>query len=275
MATQTFAAPADQYFDSDGVRIRYVERGSGEAVVLIHGLTDYIERAWIEAGTFDRLAEHYHVIALDCRGHGKSGKPHDPGRYGLEVSQDVIRLLDHLGIEKAHIVGYSMGAGVTASLLARHPERFLTATLGGAAPGRSLPAAILEAWAAEMERGSMASLIVAAIWPNDQPPPTEEQFQETSAFLIAGNDPVALAALLRGALTVQPADLTWAKVPILGVCGSADSPLARLKEMTLSMPHHELVEIPGADHRAARLRPEFGEAVERFLAAHPAIFPVV
>ena len=268
---QTFAVPADKYFDSDGVRIRYVQQGSGEPVVLVHGLTDNVERAWIDAGTFAELAKHYHVIAFDCRGHGKSGKPHDLQQYGREIAQDVVRLLDHLGIQKANIVGYSMGGIITAYLLKAHPERFLSATLGGSAPGGSLPATIRETWAAEMEQGTMRSLITAAVWPTDQPKPTEEQIQQASADLLAGNDPLALAALLRGGgnLSVQQTDLAATSLPILGVAGSADLALTRLRELKMSLPQLEVAEIQGAGHQAARLRPEFGQAVERFLAAHP------
>jgi pimeloyl-ACP methyl ester carboxylesterase len=263
---------ADKYFDSNGVRIRYVEEGSGEPVVLIHGFTDDVERAWIDAGTFDELAKHYHVIAFDYRGHGKSGKPHDPQQYGREAALDVVRLLDHLHIERAHKVGYSMGGIITAYLLTIHPERFLTATLGGVAPGGSVSAAIRQTWATEIEQGSMRSLIVAAVWPTDQPKPTEEQLQQMSAAFLAGNDPLALAAQLRsgGNLSVQQADLAAVRVPILGVAGSADAALARLNALKTHLPQLTVVEIQGAGHQAARLRPELGQAVKRFLAAHPA-----
>ncbi len=120
----------DKFFDSDGVRIRYVEQGSGEPIVPVHGFARNIER-WVETGVIKNLAKDHRVIALDCRGHGKSDKPHDPKQYGPEMGKDVVRLLDHLGIPKAHIVGYSMGGAITAHLLTMNPERFLTATLGG------------------------------------------------------------------------------------------------------------------------------------------------
>src|SRR5207247_2144914 len=120
--------------------IRYVEQGSGEPVVLVHGYTSYIERAWIEnnrnsppfgEGVLNALAKNYHVIAFDLRGHGKSDKPHDPAKYGAQISQDIVRLLDHLRIPRAHIIGYSYGATNTATLLSTTPDRFITATLGG------------------------------------------------------------------------------------------------------------------------------------------------
>ena len=98
----------DKFFDSNGVRIRYVEQGTGEPVVLIHGFGAKAE-AWVNSKVFQQLRKNYRVIALDCRGHGKSNKPHNPKQYGKEMALDVVRLLDYLKIEKAHIVGGSMG----------------------------------------------------------------------------------------------------------------------------------------------------------------------
>src|SRR5947209_4722078 len=90
-------APADQFFDSNGVRIHYVVAGQGEPVVLIHG---WSADAAMWGGLMADLSRDHRVIALDCRGHGKSGKPHDPAMYGIEMAEDVVRLLDHLGIRK-------------------------------------------------------------------------------------------------------------------------------------------------------------------------------
>lgn len=115
-------AAEDRFFDSAGVRIRYVEEGRGEPVVLVHGYTSDIEGQWIETGVSPALSRHHRVIAFDARGHGKSGKPHDPRAYGPEMARDVVRLLDHLGIAKAHVVGYSMGAHIVAQLLTLHPS---------------------------------------------------------------------------------------------------------------------------------------------------------
>src|SRR3990172_3098016 len=125
------ASAQDKFFDSNGVRIRYVDQGSGQPVVLIHGFSGNIETSWMDTGVLSNLAKDHRVIALDCRGRGKSDKPRDPKAYGSEVGQDVVRLLDHLKISRAHIVGYSMGAGIVAKLLTTNPNRFLTATLGG------------------------------------------------------------------------------------------------------------------------------------------------
>ena len=82
----------------------------------------------------DTLAKDFRVIALDCRGHGKSDKPHDATKYGNEMIEDVARLMDHLNIPKAHIVGYSMGGAITGKFITMHPDRVLTAVFGGSVP---------------------------------------------------------------------------------------------------------------------------------------------
>src|SRR5688500_17798103 len=118
-------------FDSDGVRISFIERGTGEPVVLVHSYGGDLRSEWIATGVLEPLAQSYRVIAFDMRGHGESDKPHDPKAYGAETAWDIVRLLDHLGIDKAHIVGYSGGAHSVAQLLTLAPQRFITATLGG------------------------------------------------------------------------------------------------------------------------------------------------
>ena len=86
----------DKFFDSDGVRIRYVEKGHGDAVVLIHGFGLSLDLMWHASGVIDKLAQDFHVVAIDARGHGKSDKPHDPAKYRIQMVEDINRLLNHL-----------------------------------------------------------------------------------------------------------------------------------------------------------------------------------
>src|ERR1035438_4357252 len=109
-------------FDSEGVHIRYTVEGKGEPVVLIHGLYANAQMNWRGPGIIKALAKNYEVIALDVRGHGGSGKPKEEDAYGVEMAEDVIQLLDHLKIQKAHLVGYSMGGMITMKLLTRNPS---------------------------------------------------------------------------------------------------------------------------------------------------------
>jgi len=102
------ADAADGTFDSNGVKIRYVTEGTGVPVVLIHGWMADSSMWGRDRSGNTKLntagTEGFQLIALDCRGHGQSDKPHDPKQYGAEMAADVVRLLDHLKIEKARSV---------------------------------------------------------------------------------------------------------------------------------------------------------------------------
>jgi pimeloyl-ACP methyl ester carboxylesterase len=128
----SIAAPESQFFDAKGVKIHFLIEGTGEPVVLIHGLDSSARINWQMPGTIDALARDHQVIAVDLPGYGESDKPADPAAYGEQWVDDVILLLDRLNIRKAHIVGYSMGGMVALKLIAEHPERVISGTLGGA-----------------------------------------------------------------------------------------------------------------------------------------------
>src|SRR5262245_27971352 len=169
--------PADHFFDAAGVKIRYVEAGGGDTVVLVHGFSSSLDASWRQTGVFDALVKDFHVVALDCRGHGQSDKPHDASSYGMQMIEDITRLLDHLHIAKAHIVGYSMGGGITGKFIVAHPDRVLTAVFGGSSPRIG--------WTEENERDSneladsleqgkgMRPLILRLAPPNE-PKPSDE-----------------------------------------------------------------------------------------------------
>ena len=265
------AAQTDRFFESNGVRIRYVERGQGQPVVLIHGQTSSIENNWINGGTFGDLAKDHRVIAMDARGHGKSGKPHDPAAYGVEMARDVERLLDHLKIQRAHIVGYSMGANITAKLLTLRPERFITATLGGGVGIRRWTAADdqrFERVAAELA-GDMPFLAMLRVALKGRP---DEQIVERANWMRAQNDPLAIGASLRGmgGLLVTDAQLTATTIPVMAIVGTADPDIALVRQLKSLMPQLKVVEIPGAvhhsfDENSAPRRPEFASAVRSFV----------
>lgn len=124
------AARADE-FDSAGVRVHYEVQGSGDAVILIHGLHASARINWGAPGIIDDLAQSYRVIALDCRGHGQSDKPTAEGAYGVQMVEDVVRLMNHLHLRTAHIVGYSMGGMIALKLVVLHLDRVRSVTLGG------------------------------------------------------------------------------------------------------------------------------------------------
>jgi pimeloyl-ACP methyl ester carboxylesterase len=263
----------DSFFDSAGVRIRYVERGEGEPVALVHSYTGNLEDQWIKSGVLHALAACYHVIAFDARGHGQSDKPHDPAAYGAEMTWDIARLLDHLRIDRAHIIGYSMGAHVVAQLLTLAPERFITAILGGACGRHNWSAEDerrAEEEASEMEQGLLVKQLTR-LSPADQPPPDAAQLEARSAELLAGKDRYALAALRRATRSqvVTAEQMANAHVPVLGIVGSADPYRASFDALSDHMPDMTLTVPEGATHVSATTHPEFIPSILTFLRTHP------
>lgn len=264
---------AGESFDSSGVQIHYVDKGRGVPVVLIHGFTGSYARHWEAPGVLDALEKAgYRVIAMDCRGHGQSGKPHDAGQYGLEMVRDVVRLLDHLKIARAHIVGYSMGGSIATQLLVRHPDRLLTVTLLGAGwAGEDLTVTNAQMLAlADSFARRDASYLIRGVTSGGANGPTDAEVAALSAALFARNDADALAALARGYLPLAdvPRDsLRSTQVPLLALIGELDSlNMDAVKRMKAVVPALEVIELPGATH-ASSVRPS-AEPLVAFLNRH-------
>ncbi|MFX1571791.1 MAG: alpha/beta fold hydrolase [Promethearchaeota archaeon] len=119
------------FFNNEGIKIYYEVEGEGPPVIMIHGWAASLEGNWKQAKWVEVLKNDYKVILLDCRGHGKSDKPLDPTQYGAHMTDDIVKLLDHLSIQKANFFGYSMGARLSYELLLRKQELFISAILGG------------------------------------------------------------------------------------------------------------------------------------------------
>lgn len=194
------------------------------------------------------------------------------------MAQDVVRLLDHLRLPRAHIIGYSLGATITAKLLTTNPDRFITATLSGHSGVRSWTAqdeTAAQAAADEMERGIPFRSLILAIAPTDEPRPSEEAIRQRSQQLVAVNDPLGLAALnrQRRKLVVTSSGMAAIRVPLLGIIGSADASIEGMKELRTINPALQLVVLDGAVHstaseRGTLRRPEFADAIRAFVAAH-------
>jgi pimeloyl-ACP methyl ester carboxylesterase len=271
------ALAQDQFFDSNGVRIRYIDRGKGEPVVLLHGNGGSLQ-GWIDAGIVANLERDYRVIAFDARGHGKSGKPHEVSAYGPQMGLDAVRLLDHLGLTRAHFVGYSMGASILGKLVTTHSSRFITLTMGGST-GRfkftPAEAERIEREAAEKERDCVSRSQMMRLAAVGQPAPTDADVQAASKACMANpnQDRFALAALHRGFkdLAVTTEQVKAITVPTVGIVGSLDGYLADFKEMQGLRPSMKLVVIDGATHggpKGAMIRPEFIAAVRELIASH-------
>jgi pimeloyl-ACP methyl ester carboxylesterase len=262
----------DQFFDSAGVKIHYSIDGKGEPVILIHGYAANIAGNWGQPGIIKRLADRYEVIAIDLRGHGQSDKPHDAAAYGNKMVDDVIRLMDHLKIKKAHIVGYSMGGFLTEALLTEHPNRLLTATLGGAGwtdPKDHSQEQLLDQLADSLEQGEGIGPLIVALNPVGAPPPTPQAIEMTNKMFLASNDPLALAAVARGHFPpVMEARIRANKVPVLALIGELDPLKAGVDRFNGLLPRLKVVVIPGANHLTAFANPLFLSSLKSFLAEH-------
>jgi pimeloyl-ACP methyl ester carboxylesterase len=281
LALSGTASARYKFFDSDGVRIRYLDQGVGEAVVLIHGNTSRIEHNWVETGVFDALSVSHRVIALDVRGFGESDKPHDPAAYGTQMGDDVIRLLDHLEIDRAHVMGYSMGAGLTSWLVVNHPDRLISAILGASTYTVDSPQRrrnreeTAKAWEIGKPEDGNLPLTVEGV--KEGNPGIGDA--EAAAFVVertSTNDPLAMAAVARGryAWSIRDEELSETQVPILHVYGSLETPgrLAAAERLkTIVLPRVESVVLKNATHSghtALYRHPEFLEVVSDFLERH-------
>ena len=235
------------YFSSNGAKIHYIDAGVGEAVVLLHGNTGSVE-AFLQTGIFQKLADNYHVIAMDARGHGESDKPHSAKEYGIEMSNDVIRLLDHLDIQKAHVIGFSMGARILAKAITTNQDRFISAILGGFAPVWDWT----EQHDKQIQRRYQNSM--------NNPPPQR--------LIDEGQDTIALATLVLGfsELAVTSEELAMWDLPVLSIVGSEDFGYNRVIRFKELMPDMELVIIDGGDHSATLTYPQFLAFTLEFLA---------
>jgi pimeloyl-ACP methyl ester carboxylesterase len=265
------------------VKIHYIVEGKGEPVVLIHGFSADIDKNWRigfsigpennrhEPRIVEALSKNYQVIALDNRGHGKSDKPHDPKRYGKEMAEDVVRLLDHLKIKQAHVVGYSMGAIITAKLLVTHPDRLLSATLGGHSGIREGgPTQFYDELASSLEQGKGMGILITALTPAGRPKPSAEQIEAINAVLTKTNDQQALAAVVRGfpELAIAPEKLEKNQVPTLALIGDLDPLKSGVDALKGHMANLKTVVISGADHMTAVPSPDFIKSLSDFLAQH-------
>jgi pimeloyl-ACP methyl ester carboxylesterase len=274
-AIPTFAG--DEFFNSAGVQIHYVDEGKGQPIVLVHGALGNIESNWIQTGVITNLSRDHRVIALDMRGHGRSGKPYEPAAYGHHMADDIVRLLDHLKIRKAHLIGYSFGAVVAGYTSTRFPDRFLTVTFGGATPMLAWTAAQqkqFEERAQQYEQGSVRGLILRTAAGVGEKL-TEAQIQKRESELLQTQDLRAIAAVSRSQseFLVKAEELKTSTVPTLAIVGSDDPALNAVNELRRLRPDIGLVIIDGATHAAprnARQRPEFSDAVRQFVARHAA-----
>ena len=237
------AAPAaaqepghDFFTTSDGVRIHYMTLGDqGSWVVLVHGYTDSAERMWFRTGIAQALAPSHRVVAIDNRNHGQSDEP-EPNGSGR--AEDVLELMDHLGIEQAHIHGYSMGGGITGQLLASNPERFITAGFGGSGIRETDPELAELAASLDPEAPAPTGTAAAAF----------TRLRERAAARNQARGQPASAPPTRPALTYGEVARA---VPVIAINGEYDSPYSKAQRILREFETFQNVVLPGLNHMTA------------------------
>jgi pimeloyl-ACP methyl ester carboxylesterase len=247
-------------FQHDDVEIAFLDEGEGEPIVLVHGFASNAAVNWVQPGWVKFLKEAgRRVIALDNRGHGASTKLYDPAAYhSARMAGDVAGLLDHLGLERADVMGYSMGARITAFLALQDPQRLRSAIFSGLGSrlveGTGVPDGVAEA----LEAPSLAAV-------SDPRARMFRAFAEQTK-----SDLRALAACMRGSSqTLTREQIATIRLPALVAVGSLDVIGGSAAGLATLLPAGEALEIPGRDHMTAVGDKVFKQGVLSFLAARP------
>lgn len=263
-ATQSPAAPIatapDQTLTHDGVTIRYRDVGSGTAVLLIHGYSASLESLMAFGGP---LTSSSRVVALDVRGFGRSSKFGEPTRFGQQMVDDVTRVMDHLQIDRAHLVGHSMGALIAANVAARYPKRVLSATLvaGLFYADAATFAKEVSPWVADLESGRGLANFLQWLFPAMPP----QMAAGAGAGSLKANDLPSLIAVMRSLPQLAIAGVR-ADVPLLVAVGTAD-PLHPLSApFVKASVKARLLEIDKADHLNVLAQPALANAMREVQA---------
>ena len=231
-------------FKHGDVEIAYFDQGEGEPIVLVHGFASNKETNWVNPGWVGVLTRAgRRVIALDNRGHGASSKLYDPADYGAPLmAEDVRALLDHLQIARADVMGYSMGARITAFLAVNHPERVRSAVIGG-----------LGIKLVEGHGGAMAGVIVAALEaPSlaDVTDPTGRAFRGFAEQ--TQSDLRALAACMASPREkLSREKVAGITAPVLVAVGTKDNVAGSAEALAALIPGAQALDIPDRDHMLA------------------------
>lgn len=241
-------------FESDGLRLHYELHGKedGRPIVLIHGYASHYRLNWVGTRWQETLVHAgFRVIGLDCRGHGASDKPHDRAAYGARLmAGDVRNLLDHLGVERADLLGFSMGARIGLQSVLDFPERLHRAVLAG-----------LGTQGAINQAPAIAAAMRGGVPEND----TAASFYKFASGH-RGNDLEALACCIEGLeRDVDRSRLGTIKTPILIVIGERDELVSGAEDLVEQIPTASLVTVPGRDHLGTVPAREFKEAALAFL----------
>lgn len=264
-----------EYFENGSVPIFYSDSGSGEPVILLHGFAVNGDLNWRLTGVAPRLREEYRVIVPDLRGHGLSGKPEQPEAYGAEMAEDVIHLMDHLGIARAHVAGYSLGGYVALKLAALNPDRLLSVSVLGAGwqdPETERGEAIFTAFsdiANQLERGNSVNPVGTMFGDDSHQTTSWHRLQVRLATRFLGNKK-ALAAMLRSVrgLSLPRQDVAAIATPMLIVCGERDPNFTSAVNLHNVQTKSTFISLPEKSHPATAMSKELRNALVDFLGKH-------
>lgn len=253
-----------QTFHNDGFDIAFIDRvpenGNGEAVLLIHGFASSHHVNWVAPGWVKTLADAgYRVIALDNRGHGQSSKSYNPADYTPDVmADDAAALLDHLGISRAHVFGYSMGARISAFMAVAHAQKVATLVLGGLGYGM-------------IDGVGDWDPIADALVAPDPEAITHRRGKMFRAFADqTRSDRQALAACIATSRELlSESALAGINIPVLVGVGTTDDIAGSAERLARLMPQGEAFDIEGRDHMLAVGDRTFKARVLEFLKDHP------
>jgi pimeloyl-ACP methyl ester carboxylesterase len=247
-------------FDSDGVEIAFIDEGEGDPVLLIHGFASNVATNWVGPGWVKALTDSgFRVIAYDNRGHGDSAKLYDLQDYGAPLmAEDGRRLLDHLGIARADVMGYSMGARISAFLAMSHPKRVRSLVFAGLGINMIRGVAGTGPVARALEANSIDEVTNATAR-------TFRAFAEQTK-----SDLKALAACIRSSRAPITAEaLGRLTCPVLVVVGEEDVIGGDAEALAALMPKARAFTVPKRDHMRTVGDKAYRQAVLEFLKTRP------
>jgi len=250
----------------DGVKLAWESAGTGAPIVLVHGFGSSRAQNWRAPGWYDTLTgAGYRVIAMDCRGHGESDKPHVSSGYGHdEMANDVLTVMDAAGLTSAYLMGYSMGGFISIHVLIKHPERVKKLIIGGVGSSYlDSPQNNRDRVADRKVRVEIADAMLTDD-PNTIANPTARAFR---AFADQpGKDRKALAACMRAPTANLPREtLATSQRPVLVVCGEKDDLTGPPDGLAAAFADGRAVTVPGRDHMTAVGDKVYKSAVLAFL----------
>jgi pimeloyl-ACP methyl ester carboxylesterase len=230
----------------DGIALAYERLGEGSAIILVHGFGSSRMQNWKSTGWYGGLTEAgFSLVAMDCRGHGDSGKPHDPAAYGHDrMADDVTVVMDACGLVQALILGYSMGGFIGLRLLAAHPERVTRLAVAGVGANYLKDA---------ITSPAARSVLADALLVEDKDSITDPRARMFRAFADQpGKDRLALAACMRAmSPRLSPEILSQLQKSILVVDGSEDDTAGPPEPLAQTFVNGRAVTIAGRDHMSA------------------------